>query len=86
MGYLKAFDVDLFLSRNPGAQIIYDVKCSRWVAESIRFQGGRPVMWNTGHALVKAKLKETGAALAQSPSAALGAAAGGAAETLAGPD
>ncbi len=52
------------LSRNPGAQIIYDVKCSRWVAESVRRQGGVPLMWNTGHALVKAKLKETGAPLA----------------------
>ena len=60
---LMLFAADV-LSRNPGAQIIYDVKCSRWVAESIRFQGGRPVMWNTGHALVKAKLKETGAPLA----------------------
>jgi phosphomannomutase/phosphoglucomutase len=52
------------LTRNPGAQIIYDVKCSRWVAESIRYQGGKPLMWNTGHALIKTKLKETGAPLA----------------------
>ena len=60
---LMLFAADV-LTRNPGAQIIYDVKCSRWVAESIRFQGGRPLMWNTGHALIKSKLKETGAALA----------------------
>ncbi|MDP1654173.1 MAG: phosphomannomutase/phosphoglucomutase [Rhodocyclaceae bacterium] len=60
---LMLFAADV-LSRNPGAQIIYDVKCSRWVAESIRYQGGRPLMWNTGHALIKAKLKETGAPLA----------------------
>jgi len=60
---LMLFAADV-LARNPGAQIIYDVKCSRWVAESIRFQGGRPLMWNTGHALIKAKLKETGAPLA----------------------
>ena len=60
---LMLFAADV-LTRNPGAQIIYDVKCSRWVAESIRFQGGRPLMWNTGHALIKTKLKETGAALA----------------------
>ena len=60
---LMLFAADV-LSRNPGAQIIYDVKCSRWVAESVRFQGGVPLMWNTGHALVKAKLKETGAPLA----------------------
>ena len=60
---LMLFAADV-LSRNPGAQIIYDVKCSRWVAESVRFQGGVPVMWNTGHALIKAKLRETGAPLA----------------------
>ncbi len=60
---LMLFAADV-LSRNPGAQIIYDVKCSRWVAESIRFQGGRPLMWNTGHALIKTKLKETGAPFA----------------------
>jgi phosphomannomutase/phosphoglucomutase len=60
---LMLFAADV-LSRNPGAQIIYDVKCSRWVAESVRFQGGRPLMWNTGHALIKAKLKETGASFA----------------------
>ncbi|MDO8959170.1 MAG: phosphomannomutase/phosphoglucomutase [Rhodocyclaceae bacterium] len=60
---LMLFAADV-LTRHPGAQIIYDVKCSRWVAESIRYQGGRPLMWNTGHALVKTKLKETGALLA----------------------
>ena len=60
---LMLFAADV-LARNPGAQIIYDVKCSRWVAESIRHQGGLPLMWNTGHALIKAKLKETGAPLA----------------------
>jgi phosphomannomutase/phosphoglucomutase len=52
------------LTRNPGAPIIYDVKCSRWVAESIQHQGGQPLMWKTGHALIKAKLRETGAPLA----------------------
>jgi phosphomannomutase/phosphoglucomutase len=60
---LMLFAADV-LARNPGAPIIFDVKCSRWVAESIRHQGGQPLMWNTGHALVKAKLKETGAPLA----------------------
>ncbi len=60
---LMLFAADV-LTRNPGAPIIYDVKCSRWVAESVRHQGGVPLMWNTGHALVKAKLKETGAPLA----------------------
>jgi phosphomannomutase / phosphoglucomutase len=60
---LMLFAADVLL-RNPGAPIIYDVKCSRRVAESIRYQGGQPLMWNTGHALIKAKLKETGAPLA----------------------
>jgi phosphomannomutase/phosphoglucomutase len=60
---LMLFAADV-LARNPGAQIIYDVKCSRWLDESIRYQGGQPLMWNTGHALIKAKLKETGAPLA----------------------
>ncbi|NWG32171.1 MAG: phosphomannomutase/phosphoglucomutase [Rhodocyclaceae bacterium] len=60
---LMLFAADV-LTRNPGATIIFDVKCSRWVAESIRHQGGVPLMWNTGHALIKAKLKETGAPLA----------------------
>ncbi len=60
---LMLFAADV-LTRNPGAQIIYDVKCSRWLDESIRYQGGQPLMWNTGHALIKAKLKETGAPLA----------------------
>jgi phosphomannomutase/phosphoglucomutase len=52
------------LSRNPGAQIIYDVKCTRLLAPWIEQHGGRPLVWKTGHSLVKAKLKETGAPLA----------------------
>lgn len=52
------------LSRNPGSQIIYDVKCSRLLGDWIRQHGGEALMWKTGHALVKAKLKETGAPLA----------------------
>ncbi len=52
------------LSRNPGAEIIYDVKCSRHVAAFVRQHGGRPTMWRTGHSLIKAKLKESGAPLA----------------------
>jgi len=51
------------LSRVPGGQIIYDVKCTRNLAPAIRAAGGVPLMWNTGHALIKAKLKETGAPL-----------------------
>jgi phosphomannomutase/phosphoglucomutase len=52
------------LSRHPGATIIYDVKCSRLLDRHIRAHGGQPLMWKTGHSLVKAKLKETGAPLA----------------------
>ncbi|MEI2416959.1 phosphomannomutase/phosphoglucomutase [Orrella sp. JC864] len=52
------------LTRCPGAQIIYDVKCSRHVATEVQAAGGQPLMWRTGHSLVKAKLKETGAPLA----------------------
>ncbi|MBV2234731.1 MAG: phosphomannomutase/phosphoglucomutase [Sterolibacterium sp.] len=60
---LMLFAADI-LTREPGAQIIYDVKCSRNVALSVRHQGGQPLMWQTGHAIIKAKLKETGAPLA----------------------
>jgi phosphomannomutase/phosphoglucomutase len=52
------------LARNPGGMIIYDVKCSRKLDEAIRAAGGKPQMWKTGHSLIKAKLKETGALLA----------------------
>ncbi|ONN90777.1 phosphomannomutase/phosphoglucomutase, partial [Burkholderia cenocepacia] len=52
------------LSRNPGAQIIYDVKCTRHLAQWVKSKGGEPLMWKTGHSLVKAKLRETGAPLA----------------------
>jgi phosphomannomutase / phosphoglucomutase len=51
------------LSRNPGAQILYDVKCTRHLAPWISKHGGQPLMWKTGHSLVKAKLRETGAPL-----------------------
>ncbi|MCB1661973.1 MAG: phosphomannomutase/phosphoglucomutase [Pseudomonadales bacterium] len=51
-------------SRNPGADIIFDVKCSRRLAGLISNYGGRPIMWKTGHSLIKAKMRETGALLA----------------------
>jgi len=60
---LMLFAADV-LTRVPGGTIIFDVKCSRWVAQSVRHQGGVPLMWNTGHAFIKGKLKETGAPLA----------------------
>ena len=52
------------VGRNPGADIIYDVKCSRHLNNLISEYGGRPIMWKTGHSHIKAKLKETGALLA----------------------
>jgi phosphomannomutase/phosphoglucomutase len=52
------------LERNPGAEIIYDVKSTRLLAPWIERHGGRPLIWKTGHSLIKAKLKETGALLA----------------------
>lgn len=52
------------LSRCPGESIIYDVKCTRHVGKAVQEAGGQPLMWRTGHSLIKAKLKETGAPLA----------------------
>ena len=51
------------LSRNPGAEIIFDVKCTRNLFPWIRKHGGKPLMWKTGHSFIKAKLKESGAPL-----------------------
>jgi phosphomannomutase len=52
------------LTRVKGGTIIYDVKCSQRLAPDVREAGGVPMMWKTGHSLVKAKLKETGAPIA----------------------
>ena len=52
------------IGRNPGADIIYDVKCSRHLNSLISDLGGRPIMWKTGHSFIKAKMKETGALIA----------------------
>jgi len=52
------------LARNPGAEIIFDIKCTVHLAEMIKAAGGKPTMWKTGHSFIKAKLKETGALLA----------------------
>jgi phosphomannomutase/phosphoglucomutase len=60
---LMLFAADV-LSRNPGGEIIFDVKCTRNLAPWIRAHGGRPTMWKTGHSLIKAKMKESGALLA----------------------
>ena len=52
------------VTRNPGCDVIYDVKCTRRLNSLISSYGGRPMMWKTGHSLIKAKMKETGALLA----------------------
>lgn len=52
------------LMRQPGADVIYDVDSSRHLAPEILAAGGRPIMWKSGHAQIKAKMKQTGALLA----------------------
>lgn len=59
---MMLFSQDI-VSRNPGADIIFDVKCSRHLNNLISEYGGRPIMWKTGHSHIKAKMKETGALL-----------------------
>jgi len=60
---LMLFAADV-LSRNPGAEIIFDIKSTRNLFDWIRKHGGQPTLWKTGHSLVKAKMRETGALLA----------------------
>ncbi|MCB8890501.1 phosphomannomutase/phosphoglucomutase [Vreelandella malpeensis] len=60
---LAVFATDL-LERQPGATVIFDVKCSRTLARVISDAGGEPEMWRTGHSLIKARMRETGAQLA----------------------
>jgi phosphomannomutase/phosphoglucomutase len=60
---LMLFAADV-LSRNPGADIIFDVKSTRNLFSWIREHGGKPLLWKTGHSLMKAKMKETGSPLA----------------------
>jgi phosphomannomutase/phosphoglucomutase len=60
---LMLFAADL-LAREPGATVIYDVKSTRNLGPWIARHGGKPLLWKTGHSLIKGKMKETGAALA----------------------
>jgi phosphomannomutase len=60
---LMLFAADV-LDRQPGSTIIFDVKCTQRLAPLIREAGGEPLMWKTGHSLIKAKMKEVGAPLA----------------------
>ena len=52
------------LARKPGSQIVFDVKCTQALIEEIESNGGKPVMWKTGHSHIKAKLHELNAELA----------------------
>ena len=60
---LMLFAADV-LSRNPGAEIIFDVKSTRKLFNWVREHGGQPTLWKTGHSFIKAKMKESGALLA----------------------
>jgi len=60
---LMLFAADV-LSRNPGSEIVFDVKSTRNLFTWIRSRGGKPVMWKTGHSFIKKKLQESGAPLA----------------------
>ncbi len=52
------------IKKNPGAKIVFEVKCSQGIIEYIKSIGGSPLMWKTGHSLIKAKMKQEGALLA----------------------
>ena len=57
---LMLFAEDI-VTRNPGTDIVFDVKCTRQLPQLISRLGGRPVMWKSGHSMIKAKMRETGA-------------------------
>jgi phosphomannomutase / phosphoglucomutase len=61
---LLLYGVDLLERRGPGQLMIFDVKCSQALPEVYGARGGEPLMWKTGHSLMKEKMKETGAPLA----------------------
>ncbi len=48
------------LARHPGAEIVFDVKCSQVLVDDVRAHGGRPVMWKTGHSHLKRKMRDDG--------------------------
>jgi phosphomannomutase/phosphoglucomutase len=52
------------ISRNKGAKVIFEVKCSQALVEAVKGAGGVPIMWKTGHSLIKSKMKAEGALLA----------------------
>jgi len=61
---LLLYGLDLLDKRGPGQKLIFDVKCSQVLPEVFAARGGEPIMWKTGHSLIKRKMKEAGALLA----------------------
>ncbi|MBM4183893.1 MAG: phosphomannomutase/phosphoglucomutase [Gemmatimonadetes bacterium] len=61
---LLLYGLDLLKKLGPGQKVIFDVKCSQVLPEVFAKAGGEPIMWKTGHSLIKRKMKETGALLA----------------------
>jgi phosphomannomutase/phosphoglucomutase len=52
------------LRQRPGAKVIFDVKCSQTLADDVQAHGGQPIIWKTGHSLIKQKMRETQAQMA----------------------
>ena len=61
---LLLFGLDILRRQGPGQTLVFDVKCSQILAEEFERAGGHPVMWKTGHSLIKEKMKELGAPIA----------------------
>ncbi len=61
---LLMFGLDVLRKRGPGQKLIYDVKCSQVLPDEFAKAGGEPIMWMTGHSLIKEKMRETGALVA----------------------
>jgi len=61
---LLLYGLDLIEKLGPGQKLVFDVKCSQVLPEVFAAAGGEPIMWKTGHSLIKRKMKETGALLA----------------------
>ena len=57
------YGLDLLSKKGPGQSLVFDIKCSQVVAEVFAKAGGHPIMWKTGHSLIKKKMRETGALL-----------------------
>ncbi|MDH5590157.1 MAG: phosphomannomutase/phosphoglucomutase [Gemmatimonadota bacterium] len=61
---LLLYGLDVLEKRGPGQKLVFDVKCSQALPEVFAAAGGEPIMWATGHSLIKRKMKETGALIA----------------------